>query len=268
MSVLPGTLFSRPRWRIIREKNRTMDREIYLSNDHLVDFRVEERTTGLFISNLQLIASLTRNPTGSLGATSSFFSGVVTESFVSASHLTNSFATEVLAATSSFSTSIGTVSPMSGVLQSFTHSILWHSAHTHSAFSSGSAISGNVSLSAELIETPACSGHYEGVILGSDITTVFSSSFSESLAVIESSSIATGSNDGLSELVLSGSVTFSVHQFTTMSVSGFTSSLTTSIAVPLVESDDRCFGVFEIIESGSFLKASTPMTLRSVRFLP
>jgi hypothetical protein len=52
-----------------------------------------------------------------------------------------------------------------------------------------------------------------------------------------------------------------------MSVSGFTSSFTASQEVPRVETANRAFGIYEIISSGSFLRASTPMTLRSVRFL-
>jgi len=90
MSIIPGIVFSRPRWVLIRTRNDTMDREVYLGNDHLVDYRVQERTTGLFTSGLGLTASLSLNPTGS-AATSSWF-GPPTTSFQSASFATQAFA--------------------------------------------------------------------------------------------------------------------------------------------------------------------------------
>lgn len=217
-----------------------MDREVYLGNDHLVDFRVEERTTGLFISDLQLTASLSRNPTGS--AIQSFTLDGGTSSFVDASQVV-----------------LGSVQYISAAISV---SILTESSQSVSTNFTGS-VPGNTTLQVvPLTEEPACSGHYVGTIPGLDITTALSQSLSSSFSQSVSATTASGSSD----LTLSASVTLSLAF--TASVSGFTASHTQSILVPLVESDDRCFGVFEIIESGSFLKASTPMTLRSVRFLP
>ncbi len=243
MSIIPGIVFSRPRWRLIRERNRTMDREVYLDNDHLVDYRVEERTTGLTISDLELNASLSRNPTGS--AIRSFFLGGQTSSFVEASQA-----------------DIGTTQFVSA---SVSISVL--TVQSQSVFTLFSGVNqGNAVLSTLLTEDPACSGQYVGTFSGEDITTALSQSLSSSFSSSFSSSVASASFDSGDSLITSLSVTLSAAF--TASISGFTSSITESILVPLVESDDRCFGVFEIIESGSFLKASTPMILRSVRFLP
>lgn len=239
MSIIPGIVFSRTRWNLIRQRNRTMDKEVYLGNDHLVDFRVEERTTGLFISDLQLSASLSRNPTGS--AIQSFALDGGTSSFVSASQFV-----------------VGDVQFISGPT---TVSVVNEISQTLITNFTGS-VQGNITLQIALTEDPACSGHYIGTIPGLDITTALSQSLSSSFSQTVSESFATNS---LASTV-SGGLTRSLGF--TGSVSGFTSSITQSILVQLVESDDRCFGVYERIESGSFLKASTPMTLRSVRFLP
>ena len=245
MSIIPGIVFSRPRWRLIRERNRTMDREVYLDNDHLVDYRVEERTTGLTISDLQLSASLSRNPTGS--AIRSFFLGGETASFVAAEQVELE---TVLIVSNSVSLSILTVT-------------------SQSLFTTFSGVNqGDTVLTTLLTEDPACSGHYVGTFDGADISTALSQSLSSSFSSSFSSSTATASFDSGDSLIISGNGFTTLSVAFTASISGFTSSVTQSILVPLVESDDRCFGVFEIIQSGSFLKASTPMTLRSVRFLP
>lgn len=247
MSIIPGTVFSRPRWRLIRGRNQTMDREVYLGNDHLVDYRVEERTTGLSISDLQLTASLSRNPTGS--AVQSFTLDAGTSNFVSASQFpigTTTFISDT---------------PLAGAV---TYSVLTVSSQSLTTHFTGSS-TGSVTLEVGLTETPVCSGHYIGTIPGLSITTALSQSLSSSFGSELSSSNASASFD-VGGLIVSAGVTTSVAF--TASISGFTSSLTESILVQLVESDDRCFGVFETIQSGSFLKAATPMTLRSVRFIP
>ncbi|KKL06785.1 hypothetical protein LCGC14_2592570 [marine sediment metagenome] len=241
MSIIPGIVFSRARWNIIRQRNLTMDREVYLDNDHLVDYRVEERTTGLFISDLQLTASLSRNPTGS--AIQSFFLGGGTSSFVSASQFD--------VGTTQFVSGPATVSILTATSQSLTTNF------------TGSNV-GNTVLTASLTEEPACSGHYVGIIPGLDISTALSQSLSSSFSASFSSSVASASFD-MGGLIVSAGLTRSVAF--TASVSGFTGSHTQSILLPLAESADRRPGVFEIVESGSFLKASTPMTLRSVRWL-
>lgn len=243
MSIIPGIVFSRARWRPIRERNRTMDREVYLDNDHLVDYRVEERTTGLTISDLQLSASLSRNPTGS--AIQSFFLDGGTSSFVSASLIESGTRTFVSGPTA--------VTVLTEISQSLTTNF------------TGSIV-GNTTLEIGLTEDPVCSGQYVGTFAGADISTALSQSLSSSFSSSVSSSAATASLSSSTTASISGTL-FATLAFTE-SIQGFTSSITESVLVPLVESDDRCFGIFEIIQSGSFLKASTPMTLRSVRFLP
>ena len=249
MSIIPGLVFSRARWKLIRERNRTMDREVYLDNDHLVDYRVEERTTGLHISDLQLTASLSRNPTGS--AIRSFFLGGETSSFVAAE--------EFVVGTSIFLSGSVTLSVLTVASQSL-----------FTTFSNENQ--GGVILAVTLSESPACSGHYIGTFAGADISTALSQSLSSSFSSSVSESVESASFD-TAGLIVSAGVTTSVAF--TASISGFTSSITESNLLPLQESDDRCFGVFEVIESGSFysgsfkhiLKTSTPMTLRSVRFI-
>lgn len=239
MSILPWIVFSRARWIPIRTRNETMDREVYLGNDHFIDYRIQERTTGKFTTGLGLTASLSLNPTGS-AATASWF-GPPTTSFQS-----HSFSTSSVTQTSESRT--------------FTESIITYTSQSIHRINSGSN-SGMVQLTASLTEDPINSGQYIATIPGANIDTVLSSSFSESFTTEFSSSITTGSFSGS----FSGSVTLSFA--VTMSITGLTSSLTTSVDIPLAGSSDRGPGVFEIITSGSFLKASTPMTLRSVRFL-
>lgn len=241
MSIQPR-VESRPRWKVIRTENQTMDRNVYLGNDHQVDIRIEERTTGRFTSDLSLTASLSRNPTGS--AIASFFLDAGTSSFVSASQY-----------------DLSTAQIISGPA---TQSILTVSSQSLFTNFTGS-IQGNVMLSTSLVESPACSGQYVGVIPGLDITTALSQSLSSSFSQTESGSSASASLD-VGGLIISAGLTTSVAF--TASITGITQSFTASILNQLAESDDRCFGVFEIIQSGSFLKISTPMTLRSARFLP
>ena len=242
MSIIPGIVFSRARWRAIRKRNDTMDREVYLDNDHLIDFRLEERTTGKFISDLQLSASLSLNPTGS--AITSFFLGGGTSSFVAASQFV-----------------VGTTLVISGPTTQSIHTIATQSLFTN--FSGSNA--GGVSLATLLTEDPPCSGHYAGVIPGADISTALSQSLSSSFSESVSESTATASFD-VGGLIVSAGVTLSVAF--TASVTGVTSSFTQSILLQLVETPSRCQGIHEIIQSGSFLKAVTPMNLRSVRFIP
>ena len=212
-----------------------MDREIYLYNDHLIDFRVQDRQRGTYTSGLTLDAYLSFNPTGS-AITSSYLSGGATQSLVSV------FTTSSVATVYS-----GTV----------TQSILTEVSRSVISNSTGSVI-GSSFLGVALTEDPPCSGEYVGVIRGSDIAAALSATFDVSYNTELSSSAVTFSADTL----LAGSTTQSV----TMSVSGFTSSFTSSQEVPLVQSDDRSFGIFEIISSGSFLRVCTPMTLRTVRY--
>lgn len=238
MSIIPGVVFSRPRWIPIRVRTNPMDREVYLDNDHLIDYYLGERTTGKFITGQQLTAYLSLNPTGS--AIVSTWYGGPTSSLVSVTQFTSSVT--------------------SHVSESINVSILYEFSQSLTTVFSGSNI-GTVMLSASLIETPAGSGEYIGTIPGPDITTALSSSFTQSFSSSFSETITTGSLSAS----FSASVTTSLS--ITMSVSGFTSSFTASQEVPRVETANRAFGIYEIISSGSFLRASTPMTLRSVRFL-
>lgn len=232
---------SRPRWKVIRTENKTMDRNVYLGNDHQVDIRIEERTTGRFTSGLSLTASLSRNPTGS--AIASFFLDGGTASFVSASQH-----------------DLSTVQIISGPA---TQSIF--TATSQSLFTNFTgSVQGNVTLQIPLTESPVCSGQYVGIIPGLDINTALSQSLSSSFSQTDSGSIASASLD-VGGLIISAGITTSVAF--TASITGITQSFTASILNQLAESEDRCFGVFEIIQSGSFLKATTPMTLRSARFL-
>ena len=254
MSIIPGIVFSRARWRAIRKRNDTMDREIYLDNDHLIDYRVEERTTGKFISDLSLTASLSRNPTGS--AVESFFLGGGTSSLVSASQ----FDVE----TTKF---IATIPDQSD--PPVTQSILLITTQSLFTNFTGSN-SGSVLLTASLTEIPVRSGHYKGVIPGANISTALSQSLSSSFSQTFSSSFASATDAvgsksfDMGGLIISAGLTTSVAF--TASVTGLTSSITQSILEQLPESDFK--GIFEIIQSGSFLKATTAMTLRSVRYLP
>ena len=239
MGIILGRVFSRPRWRLIRERNRKMS-EVYLDNDHLVDFRVEERSTGLSISDLQLTASLSRNPTGS--AIQSFTLDAPTVGqFVSAT---------------TFS-----LDPITFISGPTTVSILTEVSQTLTTTFQNSSV-GSVTLNVGLTETPVCSGQYIGTIPGLAISTALSQSLSSSFSASFSTS---GSTNSL--ITSGGGGAFNTMAFTA-SVSEFTSSITESNLVQLVESDDRCFGVHETIVSGTFLKVATPMTLRSVRFLP
>ena len=247
MSIIPGIVFSRPRWRAIRKRNDTMDREIYLGNDHLIDYRVEERTTGKFISDLSLTASLSRNPTGS--AVESFFLGGGTSSLVSASQF-DVGTTNFIAAISNQSDPVVTQS----ILLITTQSLFTNFTGSNS---------GSVVLTASLVETPVRSGHYEGVIPGANITAALSQSLSSSFSQTLSSSFASAAFD-TGTLIISAGLTASVTF--TASVTGLTSSITQSVLEQLPESDFK--GIFEIIQSGSFLKATAAMTLRSVRFIP
>ena len=129
MSIIPGTVHSRPRWRLIRQRNRKM-REVYLDHEHLVDYRVEERATGLSISDLQLTASLSRNPTGS--AIQSFFLGGGTSNFVSASQFPEGTTTFIASG------------PLSGGVTYSIHTVSSQSLTTH--FTSSNV--GNVVLTA------------------------------------------------------------------------------------------------------------------------
>lgn len=246
MSIQPRAE-SQARWNVTRTNNRTMDREIYLDNDHLVDIRIEERTTGKATSGLLLTASLSRNPTGS--AETSFFLDGGTSSLVAAT----SFSVETIQF-------IGVIPGQAA--PPVTQSILLRTSQSLFTEFTGS-ISGSKILTASLVETPVCSGRYVGTIAGIDITTALSQSISASFSQSFTSSFTSTS---FGSLIISAGLTASVAF--TASVTGLTSSFTASNLVQLVESDDRCFGVFEIIESGSFLKASTPMTLRSARFIP
>lgn len=238
MSILPGIVFSKARWTLIRQRNDPMDREIYLDNDHLVDYRLQERTTGLLTTGAQLSASLSYNPTGS-AISGSFLGGptasvaVVTTQSVIAERISSSI----------------------------TESILFDISQSHDSNLSGSN-SSSLNLQILLTETPNLSGQYIGTFPGADITTILSSSFSESFTTTFSGSAVTFSITP----TVSASVTLSLA--VTMSVSGFTSSFTQSTVIPLSDKANRDAGIFEIISSGSFLKTSTPMTLRTVRFIP
>lgn len=238
MSIQPR-VESRPRWKVIRTENQTMDRNVYLGNDHQVDIRIEERTTGRFTSGLSLTASLSRNPTGS----------AITSFFLDSAPTFNVVTTE----TSSLATTI------SGIVTQSIYTEITQSLVTNFTASN----LGNVILTTSLVESPACSGQYVGVIPGADITTALSQSLSSSFSQTITGSFATGAVS----ISISGSATVSLTF--TASIIGTTQSFTASILNELAESDDRCFGIFEIIQSsGSFLTATTPMTLRSARFLP
>ena len=254
MSIIPGISFSRPRWKLIRTENQPMDRNVYLENDHLVDYRVEERTTGQYISGLSLNAYLSLNPTGS-ALTSSFYGGP-TSSFVG------------VTTSASFVTMSEVVTVVEGVSQSFRQWIKTEFSQSLSTSFSGSN-EGEVYLGTPLTEVPQSHGQYIGTIPGADITTVLSSSFETVYGATYSSSIATGSE---SSSISSGSGaspsgSFVTSSFVTMSVSGSTGSYPASVEVPLAGTEDRAFRIYEIVKSGSFLQTSVAMTLRSVRFI-
>jgi hypothetical protein len=225
-----------------------MDREVYLDNDHLIDYRVEERTTGKFISDLSLTARLSRNPTGS--AVQSFFLDSPTELAVA----TRSFSLGTVQI-------IGLIDGQAG--PKVTQSIFTLTTQHISSNFTGS-LTGTVVLTASLTETPVRSGHYEGVIPGANISTALSQSLSSSFSQTFTSSFGSASFDSPGGLIISAGLTTSVAF--TASITGLTSSFTQSILEQFPESDYK--GIFEIIQSGSFLKATTAMTLRSVRFIP
>ena len=221
--------------------------EIFLENNHRIDIVVTNPITHTAIDGSTIIGVLSVNPTGSaavgaftVGPSSSFSENIT-------SSISNIFSESIVGGlVSSFTTSI-----LQEVTQSFT-----------SSFSS--SITGSVRLEVTLTEDPECSGQYNGVILGSDITTVFSSSLSESIFntfIITSASFVSAS------FGLSGSITNSFHTTSVSQSHHVTQSNTASFEIPLVETPDRCAGIFEIISSGSLFKVSTPMNLRSVRFL-
>lgn len=221
--------------------------ELYIENDYLIDIRVKNSRTQKAIIGLDIDGFFSKNPTGSIaqsqffvGPSSSFF-GVITSSI--SETFSESFSGGL---TGSFTTSL---------LQEVTQSLT-------SSFST--SVNGNVTLSVRLTETPECSGEYVGIIPGLDITTVFSSSFSSSFFntfLITSFSFISES------LITTGSVTLSLHTTNVSSSHHVTQSNTASFEIPLVETAPRCPGVYEIISSGSAIKTSTPLGLRSVRFI-
>jgi hypothetical protein len=243
MGTIFGLIESRPRFKLIRVSDLTM-KEIYLDNDHLVDYRAQERTTGKFQSGLSLTASLSLNPTGSAVVSQVLSGPVVTYAETSSFALTQTFS-------SSFSAS---------VTSSFTASVyeIASASFTASVSQSNDA---NVTLAVNLIENPPRSGEYVGIIPGADITSALSGSFTQSF----SSSFSTSSNSVTTQSFIPGTNSSESIIFNT--TSSFVESFTQSIEEPLVETSPRSWAIYEIVQSSdASVKISTPMNLRSVRF--
>lgn len=223
-------------------------RELYIENNHRIDIIVENSANHKKVSDLILVGIFSENPTGSavqskytLGPSSSF----------------NQVNTSSIASTFSESFS-------GGITGSFTESVLTEVTQSFTS-SFSTSVDGDITLEVSLTEEPVCSGEYVGIILGTDINTIFSSSLSSSFF---NSFLITSTSFSSESLVISASVTTSRHTTQISSSHHVTQSNTASFEIPLVErSSDRQPGVYEIISSGSFLKVSTPMTLRSVRFI-
>jgi hypothetical protein len=222
-------------------------REIYLFNDHRVHYRVEERTTGKFLSGLTLNAYLSDNPTGS---------AVTSSVRISGSQTLESGDFEV--------TQSVTVSSSADITQSVTMSLLIVSQSLTSSFSSSAT--GSVTLATTLTEDPGCSGDYIGIIPGYDIASALSASITES----HSSSFDAPVTSSFTQSIVIGSVSHSLFVTSSHIV---TSSFTTSVDVPVVETSPRAPGIYEIITSGSEasgglrLRVTTPFCLRSARFI-
>lgn len=58
-----GVVQSGPRFTLTRKSDLPV-KEIFLDNDHRTSYFVEERTTGIFLSGLQLSASISLTPNG------------------------------------------------------------------------------------------------------------------------------------------------------------------------------------------------------------
>ena len=228
--------------------------DIFLDNDYFISYFMGDRTQGTSFSGLQLEAILSTSPTGS-AVTSSCMSGPTAS--LQAVAFTTSLVSQVL-----FQTSIG-FNGASPIIQSYTQSILFEISESLTSFFSGNVP--GLQLRTTLAEVPPCSAEYAGVFFGGDISTALSASFSTSFGTATSSSINTGSFSG--SFVSQSATLITSFSFITMSVSGFTSSLTTSTAVPLVLTAPRSPGLYEIITSGSHLKIVTPLTIRAARFV-
>lgn len=70
MGTIFGVIKSGPRYSLTRKSDIPV-RELFLNNDHRIDYLVEERTTGILITGLQLSASLSLTPTGTPAASGS-----------------------------------------------------------------------------------------------------------------------------------------------------------------------------------------------------
>jgi hypothetical protein len=238
-----GLIQSRPRYKLIGASKIPM-KEIYLNNDHLVDYRAEERTTGMFVAGLSLTAFLTLNPTGS---------AIVSE-FLTAPVPT-------MEATSSFAlTQVFSASYSASVTQSFTASV--YQILSQSFTASVSVSNAGLTLTTSLTETPARSGEYIGTIPGADITTALSGSFIDGdfSSSFTSSNSVTVSQSYIPATEWSQSFTYNITH-------SMVESFSASIEVQLVETAPRAWSIYEVVTSGDgAIRIATPFNLRSVRF--
>lgn len=230
--------------------------DIILDNDYFISYFMGDRTNGIQFSGLSLEAIISRSPTGS--AVSASFMAGPSSSLVAATTSSSSITTVA------FQTNIGDNGAGTTLTQSYTQSIVFESSQSIVTYYS-STIPG-ISLQQALVEYPPCSAEYVGVFYGGDITTALSASYSTSFSSSVSSSISTGSFSG--SFVSASSFQMISQSFITMSVTGFTGSYSASTAVPLDDQTPRSPGLYEIITSGSHLRLTTPLTLRSARFVP
>lgn len=230
--------------------------DIILDNDYFISYFMGDRTLGIQFSGLSLEAIISRSPTGS--AISSSFMAGPSSSLVAATTSSSSITTVT------FQTNVGDDGAGTALTQSYTQSIVFESSQSINTHYS-SSIPG-LSLQMALVEYPPCSAEYVGVFDGGDISTALSASYSTSYSSSFSSTVSTGSFSG--SFASASSIQIVSESFITMSVSGFTESFSASTAVALDDQTPRSPGVYEIITSGSHLRMTTPLTLRSARFVP
>lgn len=251
MGIIPGLIWSRPALTPIRVSETKMKvKEIYINNDHLVDYRIQERTRGTYKSGLSLTAYLSRNPTGS----------AITSQYLT-TPVPTYFATSSFALTQTFSESLDLVSLMTS---SFTTSVYEVVSESFTASVSQSN-TGNISLSTGLTEL-ASTGEYIGTIPGASITTALSGSFEEAFYTIESGSVVTTAT---ASIVSQSATELRIESTSFVTTAAFSQSFTRSIEVPVEHTNPRAFSIYEIITTNDGqLQVATPMNLRSVRFLP
>lgn len=247
MSNQFGFILSGPKYTLkpVEEIRRLPMREIYLENDHRAHYRVEERTKGKYLFGLTgMTASLSHNPSGSAVPLLVSTSLDHSSSFLTTQSLVTRYS-------SSFSAS---------VTQSHTSSFL--SIVSASLTSSWTGATTASSLTTPMPESAYASADYIGTILGSNITMALSASLSQSFTWTASGSFVTSSTSA--SYIPSASSTTSIDNLTIISYIEVTGSTTNSTEIPLPNKGRR---IYEIVTSGSIIKVSSPMWLRSVRWM-